>query len=1115
MERKRSSESLKMHIRDEQSGDVFSISRSSQEFMLSRSGSGSSGQLARSPRGALPSSTSPLGSSSSSLLSPASSGSKSKRLSGRRSPRSSAPSSPTLMPADPPENESFALYQWGATSPTGQSLYAPSEVPLPALADFACSHHCLAVSTAGSLFVWGENRSGQLGLGHTEPVDKPTIVLFSTRPNIKVDRVFCGPTSSAVVTSDGELFLFGEWNGSTERSLTPQLIALPANTTAVQVSFGLDHCVLLVRDKYSGVNQVFAWGGNELGQLGDESKQRRTASGMVALTAIDESIVQIACGDYFTVALSDRSHVFVWGQNVSKKFESQNKEGFLAPKAATVLKPYRLHNVRSKHFVKIAAGPFNIIALSRDGKVYTWGEGAKFRLGHGDERRVSRPTHVEAFTSPALSIGAGYSFCFALTHRGELHFWGTATRGSFGSGEKAAVSQLPTPLCVDGTVATCLRAHCSQDRVIALLAQDSFTSLADPSSATTQSGSGVSNAFGRPLDELCSEAALALSRQAGADRSAAELAQAGSGRRALGSAPPGLSQSVDHAGARPSPAERLRQQARLVHGSERAHSAGVCVPVALESLCYHLEHSQAYRYTPGLYVGSPPGSETAASLQLRARLDARAVGLPPLDLGDSVDAHAVAATVLAWLRALRSPLLCVAAGSPAEEALRGLAECPAAVLEMGLRLLDVLPRENALILRYLLGHFHKVHRHSDVTGADAAALAPLLAAAFTQQQLSEQTCASSLQRLLTVLVEHAPLVQCRHIVPMLRYLLSETQAPRGASLLKRLSELRITLAEIPEEQLEGVALTQRKPATSSRVTRCKQTVSDEIQLEIARRQQLVQQIEAAQKSNDKIVLYEQLVVVALQVIRLQVELMYIEAHLQEQPTLSAHAVFALKKLVVQHIRNTTQQLSILNDDRLHLPELPKPSTHSALSYESREQTLLMDRVTRLTAEEMAIYEKLRVVTRRLLRARENITDSLKEAHDRQRMRHQSVLSLMSFVHRLSSANVSLVRTDLCFADMCETIDLFEDQVEEALKFIQSTSSLLKEKTASLPATEMFIKQQEAWASSFDSIRDTVSALLRLLEKEALSINPSVTPAQYARLAALTQKGAALVSVKLE
>jgi len=62
---------------------------------------------------------------------------------------------------------------------------------------------------------------------------------------------------------------------------------------------------------------------------------------------------------------------------------------------------------------------------------------------------------------------------------------------------------------------------------------------------------------------------------------------------------------------------------------------------------------------------------------------------------------------------------------------------------------------------------------------------------------------------------------------------------------------------------------------------------------------------------------------------------------------------------------------------------------------------------------------------------------------------------------------------------------------------------------------MFIKQQEAWASSFDSIRDTVSALLRLLEKEALSINPSVTPAQYARLAALTQKGAALVSVKLE
>jgi alpha-tubulin suppressor-like RCC1 family protein len=85
-------------------------------------------------------------------------------------------------------------------------------------------------------------------------------------------------------------------------------------------------------------------GGNELGQLGDGLNKQRTATEMYELTDLDENIMQVACGSYFSVALSDRSHVFVWGQNVSKKFHSDNMEGFLTRKASSILKPYRLHN---------------------------------------------------------------------------------------------------------------------------------------------------------------------------------------------------------------------------------------------------------------------------------------------------------------------------------------------------------------------------------------------------------------------------------------------------------------------------------------------------------------------------------------------------------------------------------------------------------------------------------------------------------------------------------------------------------------------------------------------------------------------------------------------------
>jgi hypothetical protein len=81
---------------------------------------------------------------------------------------------------------------------------------------------------------------------------------------MKVERVFCGPTASAAVSTDGELFLFGEWNGNTDdsSSCSPMTIPLPPNTTASQISFGIAHCALLVQDKYTGAGKVFTWVGS-------------------------------------------------------------------------------------------------------------------------------------------------------------------------------------------------------------------------------------------------------------------------------------------------------------------------------------------------------------------------------------------------------------------------------------------------------------------------------------------------------------------------------------------------------------------------------------------------------------------------------------------------------------------------------------------------------------------------------------------------------------------------------------------------------------------------------------------------------------------------------------
>jgi alpha-tubulin suppressor-like RCC1 family protein len=56
----------------------------------------------------------------------------------------------------------------------------PTKVATPLdeeiIVSLACGyHHTVAVTNAGSVYVFGKNEYGQLGLGHQRPVKKPTV----------------------------------------------------------------------------------------------------------------------------------------------------------------------------------------------------------------------------------------------------------------------------------------------------------------------------------------------------------------------------------------------------------------------------------------------------------------------------------------------------------------------------------------------------------------------------------------------------------------------------------------------------------------------------------------------------------------------------------------------------------------------------------------------------------------------------------------------------------------------------------------------------------------------------------------------------------------------------
>lgn len=117
------------------------------------------------------------------------------------------------------------LYSWGfgdngrlGTGATGAQSF-PARVLLPLGDDPTSGHvtavaagdqHSLALLSDGTVFAWGDNSHGQLGLGKAtgRPVEMPEEVRLRTHEGAAT-RVACGARHSGCVTSSGAVLLWG------------------------------------------------------------------------------------------------------------------------------------------------------------------------------------------------------------------------------------------------------------------------------------------------------------------------------------------------------------------------------------------------------------------------------------------------------------------------------------------------------------------------------------------------------------------------------------------------------------------------------------------------------------------------------------------------------------------------------------------------------------------------------------------------------------------------------------------------------------------------------------------------------------------------------------------
>ncbi len=210
----------------------------------------------------------------------------------------------------------------GAVFTFGKSKFAenaPSKfwIKKDLIVQMSCGdEHTAVVTQSGRLFTFGSNEFGQLGLGHTNNVQKPSCVKV-LKPD-KVRAVGCGKAHTVVAMASGRLWAFGS---NTEGQLgvgrEPETVHQPieVNTsnigddTIVNLEAGSAHTLAL-----GASGTVYVWGSNKEGQLGLGPDGEETLFIPTKLANVEPEVKDIDCGYYHSALVTSDGSLFTFGE---------------------------------------------------------------------------------------------------------------------------------------------------------------------------------------------------------------------------------------------------------------------------------------------------------------------------------------------------------------------------------------------------------------------------------------------------------------------------------------------------------------------------------------------------------------------------------------------------------------------------------------------------------------------------------------------------------------------------------------------------------------------------------------------------------------------------------